>query len=782
MAAIATMISLRQWLIASCLLSSFAAIARPQSPAVPKPEPSAKPAPQQPQSTPRGGGAPPSKDAFKYGSPPGLPEGSTQEQMWPAATAEQWAKPCLIPWQRSFDDAIKVSKATGAPILVCVNMDGEIASEHFAGVRYRDPKTAKALEGYVCIVASVYRHMPRDYDEQGRRVLCPRFGTVTCGEHIAAETELYAKYFDGMRISPRHIALELDGSKMYDVYFSWDTQTVFTAFKAGVEGRPAPLVLARDGVSMPDRTQSADAIDRATVEGAYIQGDHATRVALLQATLKNRAVDQNDLLRLAIFGFDVELAHIARQSLAQNQTEAAVDLIAEALKVPLEKSERDGLIAAADRLGEKFPRARTLAALHKGLAMDSSWIDADQAASTAASAAEYAASVERRADAAKARPDDAAAKLEFAQALLARAQESNDDKRTMKLWLEDARSNAEQARQLGLVDWRIDGTLAVVADRLGDSNTALERAVKAVEGGMWSATGSEMGASDVVRVRVLALFAQARQAGIRKAYRENSKWPPEWLADVNAAYAALAKHPLVTDENLVSYYDFLRWLGGTRRANTVLDEALTRYPDSPLLHDRLRSRLLWENGPGALEAQYAKMLETVGASKQLTWFAGYASLVAAEHYRRRSEFDNSLAAYQRGITYYERNIADVPQGRDLCDHFIALAHAGRSRVALERGDLEVATHELLAAFQRRPDSAATPDGLNITPVNTAKMLQAKLAQAQDETLGKQLQTALDALDPKLLEPPPSETQIPTPRRNRPPPEVRSPSERPGGGF
>lgn len=72
-------------------------------------------------------------------------------------------------------------------------------------------------------------------------------------------------------------------------------------------------------------------------------------------------------------------------------------------------------------------------------------------------------------------------------------------------------------------------------------------------------------------MRVLALFAQSRQLAIRKAYRENSKWPPEWLADVNAAYAALAVHPLVTDENLVSYYDFLRWLGGAPRANAVLE-------------------------------------------------------------------------------------------------------------------------------------------------------------------------------------------------------------------
>ena len=53
-------------------------------------------------------------------------------------------------------------------------------------------------------------------DDLGRRVECPRFGTVTCGEHIEAERELYDKYFDGRRISPRHIVLDLEGTNVLD--------------------------------------------------------------------------------------------------------------------------------------------------------------------------------------------------------------------------------------------------------------------------------------------------------------------------------------------------------------------------------------------------------------------------------------------------------------------------------------------------------------------------------------------------------------------------------------
>ena len=109
--------------------------------------------------------------AAQEGVPP--PPGLVPEQMWPAPTAADWQQPCRIRWQRTWDDAVRLSQATRQPILVCVNMDGEIASEHYAGIRYRDPEIARLYEPYVCVIASVYRHTPRDHDEQGRRIPCP---------------------------------------------------------------------------------------------------------------------------------------------------------------------------------------------------------------------------------------------------------------------------------------------------------------------------------------------------------------------------------------------------------------------------------------------------------------------------------------------------------------------------------------------------------------------------------------------------------------------------------
>ena len=62
---------------------------------------------------------------------------------------EDLARPPLIAWQRDLDDAIALQRATGKPLLICVNMDGEPASESLAGVHYRDPEFAALTAGFI---------------------------------------------------------------------------------------------------------------------------------------------------------------------------------------------------------------------------------------------------------------------------------------------------------------------------------------------------------------------------------------------------------------------------------------------------------------------------------------------------------------------------------------------------------------------------------------------------------------------------------------------------------
>ncbi|MBU0755096.1 MAG: hypothetical protein KJ645_08130 [Planctomycetes bacterium] len=714
------------------------------------------------------------------------PDGTiSREAMWPAPTAEDWSKPCLITWQRSWEDAQAVSRETKKPILVCVNMDGEIASEHYAGIRYRDPEIAKLYEPYVCVIASVYRHTPRDYDEEGNRILCPRFGSVTCGEHISIEPGLFKEFFDDKRIAPRHIGVELNGEETYDVYYAFDTESVFNRIREGIEDRDiVPATVARGDRTILERVASRDIQDRVAVEKAYQEGDRTLRRSLLEAAIDHPEAAQVDLLRLAVFGFDVELGQLARQALAKSDTEDAFKLITEALRVPMETGERDSLIDALGRIGKTSPKARMHAVVHKGLAARSALIDVEAWIKSFVPAESWNVSidpvrVDSRLDDQERilASEDPLAHLELAEAFLDAAYEQPESEKKLAGYLfRDARQTALQAQKLGATGWRVHTVLGLAAYYLDDVETAFEHAEAAI-------TGMPPGTPGWKALAALELFAEARWRSIVTAVREKTDWATwseafegtgNWLTDVHAVYSVLDKHPLGTDTHVVAHYDFLNVLGAVGQASKVLDEGLVRYSDSWRLHDRLRGRILREKGIDGLESVYEAMLREEDASPDLAWFAGYASLVAAEFQRRLGREGEALAAYQRAIDRYEQGISSDPESRDTADHYIALAYAGRARLAFERQDHETAVAELLASFERKPEAAATLDGLNISPVDTAKMLLQRLKDLQKTGLAQKLETALGKLDPELLRLPAYEGDGPSgPSEERRPPWRRA---------
>ncbi|MAB80940.1 MAG: hypothetical protein CMJ89_16460 [Planctomycetes bacterium] len=689
----------------------------------------------------------------------------SRESMWFAPGAEDWNRPVQITFQRTWEDAIAVSKETGKAILICVNMDGEIASEHYAGIRYRQPEIAKLYEPYVTVIASVYRHNPRDFDVNGNRILCPRFGSVTCGEHIWIEPILFEKYFEGVRVAPRHVMVELDGSESYDVYYANDTDSVFLTIQEGISNRDAPPPIVRGDRTLVERVASRDVADREAVEKAYKAGDQDLRGTLLKAAMQHDDAAPDDLLRLAVYGFDPELARLAREALSKTDSIGAIELINEALRVPLEDSEREKMIAALARLGEKSERAHTLARVHKGLGTNSDQIE-EQAWSTDNRGASYAApgidAVTNRLETADMqRPDDAQAKLAKAVATLElaadpRALQTENGKvagRYARLRLEDAYRTALEAEALGATGWRMDAVIGLCSYYLGDLDTAyprVEAAVAKIPSGNleWSA------------IATIALFAQQRQQAITIALNKKEDWPGKWLTDVNAAYAVLAHHPLGRDEHVASHFRFLMRLGAFGRAERVLDEGLQRFPDSWVLHGHLRGRILWRDGVEGLEAAYESMLEGEDAPPNLRWFAGYASIVAAENHRRQGKPGAAIAAYDRALAHYSRGIEHNPVTRNSADHYASIALAGRARISLESNDLEDALDQILASFERKPEAAASRDGLNLSAVGTARMLRARLGQQGTPGMVERLDHALTQLDPALLELPAFERTVP----------------------
>ena len=699
--------------------------------------------------------------------------GVSREQMWPAPTAQDWAKPCLITWQRTFDDALAVAKETGKPLLICVNMDGEIASEHYAGIRYRSPEISKLYEPYVCVIASVYRHNPRDYDEAGNRIECPRFGGVTCGEHIWIEPGLFEQFFEGRRIAPRHIMLDLQQAERYDVYYAFDTDSVFQAIRDGVEEWPEPLPTTDFGDDdITARVGSRDVTDQQAVEQAYAGGDREQRRALLQAAIAAGGDAPVDMLRLAVFDMDVELNRLALLALARANQESAIALIAEALRVPMDADDRESLIVALERLGETYPQAKTLATVHRGLAARSEALDAEGWAKELGDAKEPQVEsdrfaleyrLENQTRVSVTQQLDGTAYLELAEASLALAihpetaqilaHDARTRSRYASLMFEDVRKAAERAEELGESSWRVHAVLALVAYYTEAIETAHQRAEAAVQ-------ALPPGEQSWNAMAVLALFAEARQKAVFAKLRAKEEWPREWLTDVNAAYSVLARHPLGTPEQAAAHHDFLRYLGAGGHSRRVLDDGLSRFPASPVLHARLRNRILQDKGVGGLLTVYDEMRTREDAHPDLDWFAGYAAIVAAEFHRRAASVEEALGAYEHAIRCYERCAERKPESRGNVDHYIAIAIAGRARLALEGEDYAGAVAEILTAFEKKPEAAATLDGLGLSAVATAKTLLARLTERDEKDLVAQLQAALDSLDPALLELPAFEREVP----------------------
>jgi hypothetical protein len=85
---------------------------------------------------------------------------------------------------------------------------------------------------------------------------------------------------------------------------------------------------------------------------------------------------------------------------------------------------------------------------------------------------------------------------------------------------------------------------------------------------------------------------------------------------------------------------------------------------------------------------------------------------------------------------------------------------------MEQGDLLEALRGIEASFERRPEAAASQDGLGISPVATAQMLVTRLEAEERLEEAARLKGRLEALDPELLLLPPNE------RGGRPSPDAR----------
>jgi len=118
-----------------------------------------------------------------------------------------------IDWVGDWEKAFEIARKTDRPVMVCINSkDGETANERTAKKLYRDPAFVRATRKWVMLVVSTITHRT-----EGK---CPRFGKVTCQDHLNCWKELRARHGDQFRasamssemISPQHAWFKPDGT------------------------------------------------------------------------------------------------------------------------------------------------------------------------------------------------------------------------------------------------------------------------------------------------------------------------------------------------------------------------------------------------------------------------------------------------------------------------------------------------------------------------------------------------------------------------------------------
>jgi tetratricopeptide (TPR) repeat protein len=261
-------------------------------------------------------------------------------------------------------------------------------------------------------------------------------------------------------------------------------------------------------------------------------------------------------------------------------------------------------------------------------------------------------------------------------------------------------------------------------------------------------------------LETLRLYVRQTRWRIIRSMRSQETWSAEQLSKAQAAFAVLEHHPLCPENEFGVQYDFLVYVGARFEASQVLARGLAAFPDSGGLHSRLRQQILERGGGGVLdglEETYQTMLAQPDAAPNLTWFAGYATIVAAEYHRRANEIELAKGAYGRAIHLFERNMQTIPGNEFSAKHYMAIARAGLARMAMEADDLAHALELILQSLETAPLSASALDGLGFTGVMTATTLLARLEESGQVDPAAELKAAMDSLTAETRQPPAFET-------------------------
>jgi hypothetical protein len=213
------------------------------------------------------------------------------------------AKPALrapaeITWQAEFARTLELAESENQVVFVAVNMDGERANDRMAQQVYRDKAILSLAEKTLNLVASTSEHQAKG--------ACPRFGTVTCGEHRAIDIRVRERVLkpdsNGFVIAPQHVFLGPDASVLLSVPYEVSaTELEWCFVKALTMIDPDTDVRASSKARAPRRLLMGSVIDTAASgEAGTTPTSPPTReelIALIQEIKKGKTPDRRAKLR-----------------------------------------------------------------------------------------------------------------------------------------------------------------------------------------------------------------------------------------------------------------------------------------------------------------------------------------------------------------------------------------------------------------------------------------------------------------------------------------------------
>lgn len=667
-------------------------------------------------------------------------------------------RPPAMPWQRNLEDALALVQASGKPLLLCVNMDGESASESLAFGRYRDPAFVELARGFVPLLASPDRREARERDDRGRRLPDRRFGRLLNSEHIDIEPELYERYFSGRRVAPRHVGVDARGQILFDLFLLQDLRAVDEKLRE--HGKPTPPDADPSTLEEGALLASPDAARRAELERRFVELPEAERVRLAGLALSaERRTQQPELLQLALRDPSPKVRLAGARNLAAHAQRAPEELFALAFaRAAADVELRAELLAGTRAAAEAAPegvRKRLLTFLARSFAAPGTpspeldrerWRAALAAFEGEAEEEPGAADFDRAAErmdelaAASARaPEDLRLARDFAEACLdfARIQIAVGSDPT--LFLEDARGAAARV----LAQEPEDGVALAVTARAryleGDAEAAGELAPRAI-----AALGAQAGSARALDA--LDLFATLRTRALYAAIGAEDEWQPASLASALAAYELALAHRTCPERIFSAYSDLCSTFALLAEQRAAIERGLARHPLSGSLHAHLRNVLLRDEGARALEAAYeSEPLASAPAdcSAALSWFHALATLLAAERDQQNRDPAAARAAYERCLARFERSIAENEDFAPSAAHYQTLALSALARLLADAGEHELAIAHLRRAFELSPDSLTTPDGLGRTPTQLAREIRTLLSRSPTPDLARTLDTLLE---------------------------------------